>query len=213
MARTSVGSTDLDELPSTGANMSLLAMEVEGVKVNPGDALTAYSLEGLMVGRGVFDVDSRCGLAVWGDDPATPEREGLLEGEAFTLGLAAGERVDILNLVDVMEGKGLVYETNDFTVLKLRASDAIPREYYLAGSYPNPFNSAARIEFGMPEAGRVSLKIFDLQGRLVESLWNGVKPAGRHSVIWQGENRAAGLYIIRMEAGDFSSVRKTALVK
>jgi hypothetical protein len=95
----------------------------------------------------------------------------------------------------------------------------VPASFALHPSVPNPFNPASTIRYDLPQQTRVSLRIFDLSGRLVRSLVNGAMvEAGSHEVVWRGQDQtgrkvAAGVYLYRLEAGEFSETRRMTLVK
>lgn len=70
--------------------------------------------------------------------------------------------------------------------------------------YPNPFNTMATISYGMSEKGKVNVRVFDISGRLVRSLYSGKQPAGSHFITWNGKNQqgktaAIGVYYVRIE--------------
>ena len=101
---------------------------------------------------------------------------------------------------------------------------SLPIEYELAPNYPNPFNPSTTIKFALPEAGRVTLKIFASNGQLVRTLVEGEMPSGRHSPAWNGRNRwgvpvASGLYfyqiVVQKSNGEiaFTETRRMTLVK
>ena len=90
---------------------------------------------------------------------------------------------------------------------------SIPRNYELKDCYPNPFNAAAVIEFSLPVTSEISLKVFDVTGREVLNLHEGVVPAGYYSAEADLSGFASGIYFCRMEAGDFLAVRKMVLLK
>ncbi|RJP80065.1 MAG: T9SS C-terminal target domain-containing protein [Candidatus Zixiibacteriota bacterium] len=90
---------------------------------------------------------------------------------------------------------------------------SVPEVYDLQQNYPNPFNPATTISFSLPEISRVSLKVYDLQGRLVANLVDGNKEAGVHSVTFDASHLASGLYFARIEAGSYTEVLKMMLVK
>lgn len=85
--------------------------------------------------------------------------------------------------------------------------------YELSSNYPNPFNPSTVINYQLPEAGNVELKIYDVLGREVAVLVNGFKNAGHYSIRFDGKNFAAGVYIYRLKAGSFTSSRKMLLLK
>lgn len=94
----------------------------------------------------------------------------------------------------------------------------LPSVVTLLGNYPNPFNPATDIRFELPAKMPVSLQIYDQRGRLVATLVDEVRDAGRHAVTWngldqQGRRVHSGVYVYRLEAGGVVSARKMTLVK
>ena len=199
----------------TNTNMSVLVTRLEGLSPVENDWVIAYNSNGIKVGAGQIDAFGRCGLAVWGDDDLTDQPNGLLQGEAFELryGDASEAFETRLDVASILEGKGLVYSDNDFLVLEMNANTHIPSDYYLAECYPNPFNNQTRLSFGLPEASEVEIGIFDISGRLVTEIVNGTLSAGQHTMNWDASAISAGIYLVRMNAGGFSSVTKVMLLK
>ncbi|TKJ41147.1 hypothetical protein CEE37_05625 [candidate division LCP-89 bacterium B3_LCP] len=93
------------------------------------------------------------------------------------------------------------------------AGAEIPLSFSLNGAYPNPFNPQTTIRFGLPVASQVRITIYDLQGRMVTELVNGIRQAGFHDVTFQAGDLASGLYFYRMDAGEFTATGKMVLVK
>lgn len=73
------------------------------------------------------------------------------------------------------------------------------KEFSLAQNYPNPFNPMTTIQYTLAEAGNVSVKVYDILGRQVAILEEGVKFAGMHSVVWNGANSASGMYFYHIK--------------
>lgn len=97
-------------------------------------------------------------------------------------------------------------------------AEAPPATNRLHQSYPNPFNPTTKIVFDMKAKGPVSLKIFDVSGRLTRTLVNGTLDAGRHEIIWDGKDEsgkklASGAYFCRMTAGTFAESQKLVLIR
>ena len=88
-----------------------------------------------------------------------------------------------------------------------------PKNFILNQNYSNPFNSQTTISFGLPKPTEVTISIFNLNGQLVLELINGRERAGYHSLIWDASDISAGMYIIRMIAGDFVQSRKCVVLK
>ena len=90
----------------------------------------------------------------------------------------------------------------------------IPREFALKQNYPNPFNPSTTIAFALAEDAVVSLKIYDLTGREVAALAdNESLRTGKYTRIWNAAQMPTGVYFCRIQAGDFSAVKKLLLVK
>jgi hypothetical protein len=91
-------------------------------------------------------------------------------------------------------------------------SDALPDDFELFQNYPNPFNPTTEIRFTLPERSRYKLTIFNALGREV-SAFAGEHGPGEVSLQWDGADNAAGVYFYRLQAGDYTAVRKMVLVK
>jgi len=90
---------------------------------------------------------------------------------------------------------------------------SLPTEFAVVGCYPNPFNPTTTISFELPVASSVSLTVFDLEGREVVGLADGFRQAGSHQVTFDGSGLASGIYIYRLEAGEFSTTGKMVMLK
>ena len=91
--------------------------------------------------------------------------------------------------------------------------DGIPLRYTLSQNYPNPFNPSTVIDFSLPKASDVSLKVYNTLGQEVATLAHGMLPAGDHTVTFNAKSLASGIYFYRLTAGSFTSVRKMMLLK
>ncbi len=88
-----------------------------------------------------------------------------------------------------------------------------PLAFALWQNYPNPFNSSSIISAQWPVESRVRVTIYDMIGRQVGVLVDGLFPAGKYSFPFRGEKLATGVYLYRITAGSFSASRKLVLVK
>jgi len=91
--------------------------------------------------------------------------------------------------------------------------DGIPMEYSLGQNYPNPFNPSTQIRFGLPEVSDVRIEIFDITGRRVAIAAEGSYQPGYHTVSFNAEALASGLYLYRMQTGKKSFMHKMILIK
>jgi hypothetical protein len=89
----------------------------------------------------------------------------------------------------------------------------IPDRYDLAQNYPNPFNPSTVVEYSLPAAVHVTLKVYDLLGREVATLVDGLQLPGAHSVRFDARSLATGPYFYRLSAGGFVQVKKMVLVR
>ena len=94
----------------------------------------------------------------------------------------------------------------------------VPQVFVLQPNFPNPFNPSTTIRYQLPVGSEVSLEIYDVLGQKVRTLVSGKQAAGFHRMVWDsrddsGRQVAAGAYLYRLRAGDFTQVRKLMLLK
>jgi len=89
-----------------------------------------------------------------------------------------------------------------------------PRKFELKQNFPNPFNPTTQIEYNLAQSVNVNLEIYDVLGRKVATLINNQRQAaGTHSINFDASKLSSGIYIMLLEAGDFTSTRKMTLIK
>jgi len=93
------------------------------------------------------------------------------------------------------------------------AGTGIPEAYTLSQNYPNPFNPSTQIRYSIPEAARVTLKIFNMLGQEVATVLNEQQTKGSYIATFDANNFATGVYFYRLEAGKFSETKKMLLMK
>jgi hypothetical protein len=89
----------------------------------------------------------------------------------------------------------------------------LPEFVALDENYPNPLNPTTTISYDLPEAQNIKLQVFDITGRLVETLYSGYKEAGHWDVTWNAGDQSSGIYIYRLQVGDQRISRKMLLLK
>ena len=104
------------------------------------------------------------------------------------------------------------------TAVEVSEGMALPAGYALSRNHPNPFNPETTISYDVAEANTVRLSIYALTGQRVRTLVDGYHSAGAHTVTWDGTDAAgrpvaSGVYLCRMQAGDFRAVRKMLLIR
>jgi len=95
---------------------------------------------------------------------------------------------------------------------------ADPRTFSLGRPFPNPFNPLVSLRYEIPERSRVKIQVFDVSGRLVKTLTDGVLPRGRYIASWDGRNESgravsSSVYYFRMRAPGLEQTRKVVLLK
>ncbi len=89
----------------------------------------------------------------------------------------------------------------------------LPTEFSITGVYPNPFNSSVVINYTLPQAQKVTARIYDMSGRLVETLYHGLQTVGNHSVVWNSQSFGSGIYLLRIQTDKEVKVAKLVAVK
>jgi len=93
------------------------------------------------------------------------------------------------------------------------AVSAVPDRFVLYDAYPNPFNPSTRIEYSVPEPSFVTLKVYNVLGEQVATLFSGMRQPGKFVATFDGSRYASGLYFYRLEAGDVFITKKMMLLK
>ncbi|MBR58360.1 MAG: hypothetical protein CMH54_10105 [Myxococcales bacterium] len=123
------------------------------------------------------------------------------------------------NVID-LEGEGIlnVRPGEEEVYVRQAVGQVLAREYALQQNFPNPFNPSTTIQYSLPQAGSMSLKVYDMAGQMVRHLVDQHQVAGSHQVVWDGLDKAGaptanGVYIYELRAGEFRALRKMLLLK
>jgi hypothetical protein len=100
----------------------------------------------------------------------------------------------------------------------INISYEVPAKFELTQNYPNPFNPTTKFKFSLPKESDVSIVVFDITGRVVNTLANAKFGAGQYEVDWDGRNSmnnqiASGVYFYKIIAGNYTDVKKMILLK
>ena len=181
---------------------------IDGVIEN-GDWLLSYNgnmLTGIRQWQGtMIDVP-----AMGSSDDDLRTASYFMEGDVPTFKLLKKSGDELISLggeVDEWSSNGV------FTLSGLFEIESAPEKISLDSAYPNPFNPTTTISFGLPFDSEVSIQIYNLQGRVVETLTSEYMQAGYHSVTWNADNFSSGVYFVKMATGDYVSTQKLLLVK
>ncbi len=129
----------------------------------------------------------------------------------------AGESVngdeDIWDMDDeINDGYPYIYDL-EFPVSNDEDEIVIDNGKLIIENYPNPFNPETNICFEIAESSKVLVSIYNIKGQIVETLIDGYLEAGKHSIIWNAENRGSGVYFIYYKSSSISEVKKIILLK
>jgi hypothetical protein len=89
----------------------------------------------------------------------------------------------------------------------------LPTEIALGNAYPNPFNPSTRITYDISSDMNININVYDVRGRMVAELVNGMTDQGRYEVMWNADNYSTGIYFVQLVAGNTTKTQKLMLVK
>ncbi len=142
-----------------------------------------------------------------------PEGRVIKAGNGPLLDLRAADpksvQLQSAELADV-QGKDIV--------TKITSAVSIPEKFALGQNYPNPFNPTTTISLALPTEGRVSLKVYNIMGQVVNTLIDEIMPAGYHEITWNGTDQngdqvSSGVYFYKLESDNFSETKKMIMLK
>ena len=118
-----------------------------------------------------------------------------------------------LDPVENVKAEVLQYAGNKGNITWVEELKPVASDFALYQNYPNPFNPTTTIEFVLPKAEFVKLKIYNILGEKVATLVSRKLVAGKYKYDWDASSLASGVYLSRMAAGDFVQTRKMVLLK
>jgi hypothetical protein len=130
-----------------------------------------------------------------------------LDNRLIVLGYAGG---GIVNIIYWTYGYLRFY---DILTSITPEPNSLPTGFFLSQNYPNPFNPSTTIQFALPKASLVMLKIYNVLGQEVATLVNEELKIGAYRVNWDGANVPSGVYFYRLQAGDFVETKKLLLLR
>jgi len=183
---------------------------IRGEALTNEDLIIAYNGD-QVVGSRYWNVDGFTDVPAIGVDS---------EGREMYVGYAeAGDKISF-KVLDASTGALLEMETdgniewNNMGISVINLTDVfLPTEVSLSNAYPNPFNPVTMLTYDVPSDMFVSMGIYDVRGRLVDELVDGMREQGRYEVTWNADQHSSGVYMIKMTAGRAVKVQKVMLVK
>jgi len=207
-------SVDPDELWPPNHRMKTITATVtatDNCDPSPSIALTSIVSDELDDGLGDGDTPVDIQDAEIGEEDDVfslrAERSGVGDGRVYTIAYtatdASGNSSSAEATVTVPHDKGK----------KGQKKLVVPGDYALFQNVPNPFNPETTIEYVLPKRSYVRLAVYNMLGQEVARLVDREQMAGYHTVVWDASGISGGVYLCRMEVGEFCAVRKVLLMK
>ena len=187
-----------------------------------GDEIGVFSPRGDLVGAYLWypRIWASGPFRVYGDDPTTPEIDGMREGEPMTFVIWDYQTDTELPARATFASADSLYESGArytleslYVIDETAVSYAPPTPFILFQNSPNPANPTTTISFILPEDGTVTMDIYNVAGQKVDTLVNDFMDAGKRSVVWDGSSFSSGVYFYSVSAGEFSKAMKMTLIK
>lgn len=144
------------------------------------------------------------------NDPTNMHEVGFYDGQGQVWGVAT--RGSLAYIVNPYQEFG-IYDCSAAMAAIEREDNEVPNEFALFTSYPNPFNAMTELRYSLPKTARVSLSVYDVEGREVKKLLDFSQHPGIYRLNFDATGLSAGAYIARMTAGEFSASQKLLLLK
>jgi hypothetical protein len=170
--------------------------QVSGYGMTGGDG--SYSISGLAPGTYSVSVD-RPGFDEVSSQSATVSYNNTTSG----VGLV-NSSIPVIQTVNFSISQ---------TTTSVTPSSEVVESYRLSQNYPNPFNPSTTITFALPQAGKTTLKVFNILGQEVVSLVDGYENGGIHQIVFNGDRLSSGVYFYQLKSGSFVQSKKMVLLK
>ena len=213
-------------MPNTSNNATVIITQehcptIHGNFISIGDEIGVFTPREKCAGFGLW-LEDNLYITIWGDDPDKYGSLGFLIGESFSFKLwDDSEQAEFGADVKYFTGES-GYEKDVIVILEslwvgiyisVDKSQERQKVFSLYQNNPNPFNPTTTISFSLPSTEPVNLKIYDSTGKLVTTLIDNSVSAGVHNVDWNARDFSSGIYLYRIEAGEFVETKKMLLIK
>ncbi|MDG1849423.1 MAG: T9SS type A sorting domain-containing protein [Flavobacteriales bacterium] len=201
---------------NTGENHTLLILDSSWGDTKPeiGDEIAAYDSQGNMVSSVVY-VGEHTGLALWGDDEYTQEKEGLAKAEKFHLKWWKKAKNELVSLevADFERGDDTYNKDKISVISDIKSKEVLTQDLELFQNVPNPVADHTEINFYLPQKKDVYLGVFNSLGQEVMVLANETFEAGSHKVEMIAPNLEAGIYFYNLVSGEEKLTKQMTVVK
>ena len=185
--------TTIDSLWATGLPVYVTEMDVDGTDDNVQLAEYKRIFPTIWEHKGIY------GITFWG------WRRGLWRDSngAYLINTDGSERPSMTWLKSYVQS----------TVVDVKNESGIPSDFNLFDNYPNPFNPSTNISYNIAKETNVKLEVFDILGRHVQTLVDKQQSPGKYNIEFNAGILTSGVYIYRLQAGTYSSIKKLVLMK
>ena len=179
------------------------------VELVAGDWIVAYN-ENVVVGSWPWS-GAYTTVPAMGYDGSESTLGYMENGELPTFKLLRAEDGGLYDMSIV--GDADVWTNNGASIVTLSGSTPVPTDISLNEAYPNPFNPSTNISFSLPQDMHVNLSVYDINGRVVAELVNGMRSTDTYNVVWNATENASGVYFVKLAAGESVHTQKIMLIK
>ena len=203
---------------NTGVNHTLLILG-SAWEVSPelGDEIAVYDSEKNMVASVAWipEQEGHSGLAIWGDDETTSEKEGMTKGETFSVVLfdKSEDKMTALKINRWERGDNVFAKDGVSVVGSITTTAIITQEMELFQNVPNPVMDITSISFYLPKDGKVKLTVSNTLGQEVMTLSQEDYKKGMHTIAMDASSLSTGVYFYKLEANKTSITKQLTLVK
>ena len=212
-----VGASENYNVTRTGISHPIVIDGLSGL-VSDGDELVAYA-DGVPVGVTTINTDDTNLLVAWKSlYEYGVDTDGYYDGDQIELRLFSQELGEELMVTASFNAESYGELPVTIGSIHVHNQTAVPVEFGLEQNYPNPFNPSTTIDVSVASDTQITLNIYDINGRLVSTLADGVYDTGYHSFVWNGLDQtgnkvSAGIYFYSLQAEGMSITKKMMLMK
>ena len=203
---------------NTGVNHTLLILG-SAWEVSPelGDEIAIYDSEKNMVASVAWrpEQDGHTGLAIWGDDETTSAKEGMTNGETFSIVLfdKSEDNMTSLKINRWERGDDTFTKDGVSVVGSITTTAVISQDLELFQNVPNPVLDNTSISFYLPQDGKINLRVSNTLGQEVLTLSNEEYTKGMHTISMDASSLSTGVYFYKLESNNTSITKQLTLVK
>ena len=204
---------------NTGSNSFIL---VTSDRLRDGDKIGVWSENDVLIGNGVVE-NEIAAVTVWGRNTLDNYTDfGARDNEMLQLTIWSENRreeksVTVESITCLVRGEldnsSIRYKENSVIIARIHDPYEFPKRYSLQQNYPNPFNPATTIEYTIPQTEKVTLEIYNVLGKRIDTLIDEKQVAGTHRLEFDASKLSSGVYFYRIRAGNFTETKRMILLR